>query len=189
MKTVWDRIHVWLAANAPVVLATLRPGASEDEIRAAEREMGVALPEDVKACYRIHDGQEGRVPPGFLYGWGLLPLARVRKWQRTLVRLVEGGDFDGLKGAPMGPVRDDWYHPAWIPITSNTLGDAFCLDLAPAPGGDVGQVIIWYHDYTNRGVTERSFALWLAHFADELESGRWSYSEDEYGLRDVFAGG
>jgi cell wall assembly regulator SMI1 len=88
MKTIWDRIHTWLAFHAPAVLASLRPGASERQVRAAEEAMQVTLPDDVRACYRIHDGQDpaanGWRPP-FLHGWGWLPLedvvAQWRHWQ------------------------------------------------------------------------------------------------------------
>src|SRR4051812_40325535 len=41
LTTIWDRIHVWLAANAPEVLASLRPGATDEAICAAEETMAV----------------------------------------------------------------------------------------------------------------------------------------------------
>ena len=56
MQDVWDRIHSWLEVHAPIVVAALPPGASEAQIQEAEQYLGVQLPEDVKASYRIHDG-------------------------------------------------------------------------------------------------------------------------------------
>jgi cell wall assembly regulator SMI1 len=84
MKRIWDRIHVWLAANAPHVLASLRPGASEEQLRAAEATMGCRLPDDVRAAYRIHDGQEHG--HDLLYGrwWGSLENV-VEWWQASEV--------------------------------------------------------------------------------------------------------
>ena len=42
MKTIWDRIHVWLQANAPDVLASLRPGASDEQVRSAAQAASIA---------------------------------------------------------------------------------------------------------------------------------------------------
>ena len=52
MKPLFDRIHVWLSAHAPEVLAAFRPGAGEEEILAAEKEIGVALPDAVPTPVR-----------------------------------------------------------------------------------------------------------------------------------------
>lgn len=42
----WDRIHKWLEVNAPKILASLNPGASDEEIAAAERSIGDPMPPD-----------------------------------------------------------------------------------------------------------------------------------------------
>src|SRR5215212_9335671 len=83
MKTVWDRIHAWLDANAPPGYGNLRKGASAEAIRAAEEAMGLTLPDDVKASYRVHDGQG--TTPGLIggEGWTLLSLEEIVKtWGR-----------------------------------------------------------------------------------------------------------
>src|SRR3954467_14721384 len=98
MKCVWDRIHAWLRDNAPEVLASLRPGASEGAIRAAERELGVTLPEDVREFYRIHDGQAPRdrsphwARP-LLYGMEWFSLEAMLADWRISQRLVLDGAF------------------------------------------------------------------------------------------------
>ena len=83
MKAVWKRIHTWLDANAPAGYGNLRPAASAEAIQAAEQAMGVKLPDDVKASYRIHDGQDNE--PGLVggEGWRLLSLEEmVKQWGR-----------------------------------------------------------------------------------------------------------
>jgi cell wall assembly regulator SMI1 len=187
MKTIWDRIHVWLAANAPEVLASLRPGATEEAIRAAEEAMGVTLPDDVKACYRIHDGQgpgQYGFAPGFLYGWQWCSLeAMVSVWA-SMKDFVEGGSGipEDWRSVSDGPVREDWYHLAWIPLCDGLGGDLYCSDLAPAPGGQPGQIITWWHNDASRPIHALTFARWLAHFAEELESGKWVKSEEHHSL-------
>jgi cell wall assembly regulator SMI1 len=193
MKRIWDRIHVWLAANAPAVLASLRPGASEEAIRAAERAMGVTLPDDVKAAYRIHDGQGGAdgrlsMPPGFLYGYEWHTLEElVLRWT-TLSRSVEYAIPTGWWPTTDGIVRAEWHHPAWIPLAGSPHGDHDCADLAPDDHGEVGQIIDWRRHKSERLIQARSFTRWLERFADELEAGRWVYSEDHYRLLEDWAG-
>jgi cell wall assembly regulator SMI1 len=188
MKLIWDRIHLWLGANAPEVLKSLCPGAGERKIRAAERAMGITFPEDVKACYRIHDGQKckrgARWPPPFLYGQNWERLDDMLCAWRSMKGLVDDGTFSRWRSVPDGPIRTEWWHPAWIPLTSNSFGDAHYLDLAPAPGGDVGQIISWQNDDPGREVVANSLTDWLDDFAEELEEGLWQYSEEYGGLID-----
>src|SRR4051812_22971766 len=120
MKLIWDRIHAWLADNAPEVLASLQPPATDVQIRAAEQDLGVSFPAglrprgtnvhtrpaeqargvsspaDVKAASRVHNGQaEGPrgYPPAFLYGWEWLSLERMVDEWGVWKGLVEAGDF------------------------------------------------------------------------------------------------
>jgi cell wall assembly regulator SMI1 len=60
MDEIWDRIEAWLAQHAPAVLAGLNGPATEQELDATERALGVTLPEDVRASYRRHNGQPDR---------------------------------------------------------------------------------------------------------------------------------
>src|SRR5262245_49372290 len=147
MKDVWDRIHRWLGANAPEVLESLQPGASDAAIGQVEAALGVTLPEDVKAAYRIHDGQAGSMPPGFLYCWEWLSLERMLSTWKCGKDLLDNGTFSAeVKSHPTGPIRDDWWHPKWVPVTCDGGASHHCLDLAPKRGGVVGQVILWWND-------------------------------------------
>jgi cell wall assembly regulator SMI1 len=191
LEGAWARIHAWLAANAPVVLESLQPPATDEQLRDAEESMGVVLPADVRACYRVHDGQRP-VPmllrdwpdrqdvPRFLYGQQWLSLDRMVEHWRIKKGLLEEGAF-GHPGQPRGPIRPDWWHPKWVPLTADRLGYMNCLDLAPAEGGRVGQVIYWCHDDPSRGVVAPELTDWLAQFADALEQGEYTTVPDKYG--------
>jgi cell wall assembly regulator SMI1 len=78
---------MWLDANVPAGYGKLRPGVSAAAIRVAEKTMGLKLPNDVKASYRIHDGQG--MEPGLVggEGWMLLSLQNIvkvwRRWSRS----------------------------------------------------------------------------------------------------------
>ncbi len=178
MKATWDRIHFWLRANAPHVLARLRPGATEEQIQAAEAELGVTFPESVRQTYLIHDGQNGS--GGFMEGYEWLSLKGIVYQWRGWKDIVEAGDFEGIQSTPDPGVSDECYNLGWIPLTHSGSGDHQCLDLAPAEGGTMGQVINFFHDDSTREALAPSFAAWLAAFADSLEAGR--YNVTEYGL-------
>ena len=75
METIWNRIETWLVANAPEILNNLQPGATDEAIKQAEIFLGIELPEDVKASYRLHNGQDGY--NGLMDGWELLSLERM----------------------------------------------------------------------------------------------------------------
>src|SRR5262245_45556649 len=86
MKLIFDRLHFWLAANAPAILADLRPPATRKQLRAAERAMKLKLPSAVEDAYLIHDGQQTHGDDGafrpFLYGGEWLRLERmVEEWK------------------------------------------------------------------------------------------------------------
>jgi cell wall assembly regulator SMI1 len=179
MKAIQDRIETWLRTNAPVVHATRRPGASEQQIRAAEDALGVSFPEEVKAGYRIHDGCDASA---FLYGWEWLSLERMVSEWKAWKDLLDSGAFDRFQSEPQGPIRSDWWHPAWIPLTYDGAGNHYCLDLAPGRGGRVGQIIMMWHDDSIRSLEADGFASWLEAFADALEAGEYGYGEEYGGL-------
>lgn len=192
LHRTWERIHLWLEAHCPIVLASLGPPATDDQFREAEEVMGVELPEEVKAVYRIHDGQRA-VPissswwpgaefaPGFLYGDEWLSLADMLKSWRMMKELFDAGTFADSKAIPHGPVRAEWWHPKWLPLTEDGSGCMKCLDLAPKSRGHIGQVIYWYHDASERGVLAESLPEWLERFATELERGVYTSVPDQHG--------
>jgi cell wall assembly regulator SMI1 len=179
MKLIWDRIEAWLRANAPTVFELLRPGAYAEAIAETERALGVTFPDDVRASYRIHDGAEST---GFIEGWELLSLERIRDEWVAWKDLLDRGTFAEARSQSDGRTLTDWWNPAWIPLTYSGSGDHHSLDLSPGLKGKRGQIIIMYHDDDSRPVVSGSFADWLSAYADDLESGRYVYSEDYGGL-------
>jgi len=159
MKAVWKRIRAWLDEHAPAGYGHLRPGASADAIQAAEQTMGLKLPADVKASYRVHDGQGNE--PGVIggEGWRLLPLhdmvALWRKWCENSQRFRE-----------------------CVPVAWGGAGDYIFLDLSPAAESP-GCVIVQRGDADGPDPVASSFRSWLEEFADRLEDDEFAYSEAE----------
>jgi cell wall assembly regulator SMI1 len=159
MKAVWGRIHAWLDANAPEIYGHLRPGASAEAMRVAVGAIGLALPADVKASYRIHDGQGGE--PGLIggEGWCLLPLQKmVELWQRWS--------------------RSDAKDAGRVPVAWGGAGDYVFLDLCP-DAEEPGRVMVQRRDRNDPDNVAPSFHAWLEDFADKLDAGEFAYSEDD----------
>jgi len=57
VKRAWNRLEAFLRAHFPLLLTTLRPGCTEEELDTAEEKLGVHLPLDLRCSYRIHNGQ------------------------------------------------------------------------------------------------------------------------------------
>jgi cell wall assembly regulator SMI1 len=181
MNQIWDRIDTWLDANAPDVKKSLNSGATDKDIADAEAVLGVSLPDDVKASYKIHNGQV-EYDMGFINSREFLSLKRIVDEWSVWNDLLQGGDFSGAKGNPDAGIKDDWWNARWIPLTYDGSGNHDCLDLDPAPGGNVGQIIEMWHDDADRALLAPSFTEWLTKFADDLEAGEYVFSEDYNGL-------
>jgi len=158
MKAVWNRIHAWLDANAPKGYGHLRPGATAEAIQAAEKALGLKLPADVKASYRIHDGQ--RTEPGLIggEGWCLLSLREmVKTWRRWS--------------------RHDRAFARRVPVAWGGAGDYIFVDLS-ADAEEPGRVIVQRIDTDDPDPVASSFRSWLEGFAEQLEDDEFAYSED-----------
>jgi len=73
-------------ARAAEVGVELRDGAASREIARTEKALGLSLPDDIRAWYRLHDGSDGTDP--FLW-----PLAHIREARKHLEDLLEPHHF------------------------------------------------------------------------------------------------
>ena len=168
----WGRINAWLQANDLPRPFWPRPGVLKPTILTAEAAMGLQLPADVRESYRTHDGCNKRDYLILFHGGFLLPLEDV---VATCAELREIGQFNstmGLHGTPVGPIRADYWNPRWVPLTCDWQSDTVAIDLDPAEGGSVGQVIL----HSREGETcvlASSWREWLNGYANALEAGEY----------------
>ena len=172
----WQKIEVWLAANEPELMKSLNPGATDAQILEVEKAIGNSLPEQIKESYRIHNGQSSGdlIPPlqpddeGSYVLYSTVEM--LREW-RSWKELVDSGEFRGKESGPDQGIQSSWWHPGWISFASNGGGDSMCIDLAPAQGGTVGQIITMNHESSARQKLANSFAEWLSELTYTIESG------------------
>lgn len=131
-------------------------GATEEEIAACERRLGVTLPGDLKALYRVVSGRpgdwgsfddsirlRGTRPDQFLFRLDSLHAAASSarggsEWRhqaRQAVITPPGAPVQGLPGSP-----------GWIVFAHDGSGEMTAVDLTPGPGGHTGQVIEIPHE-------------------------------------------
>jgi cell wall assembly regulator SMI1 len=183
----WQRLEAWFKANAPEVINALRPGCTVDEIAAFEKEAQIALPDEVRESFRIHNGQND-IYPGAVLGNPLDPLEQLSSdlggW-RSLYDSEEASDQDSGLGErstsyPPDAIRCQFANPNWIPLgdwDSNCYG----IDLDPGPNGLKGQIINFGKDEDDKCVLALSWANLLEDIADELEAGNVTVTRNELG--------
>ncbi|GAA1227797.1 SMI1/KNR4 family protein [Kitasatospora nipponensis] len=130
-------------------------GATEAEISAAEARLGVALPDELKALYRVTRangedlggdwelaGRHSQAVRCELFGLDDLFVAEAATrhcdWQFAAMEAIDirpDAAVQGLVGSP-----------GWIVFGDNGGGDRLAVDLTPGPRGHTGQVIILSHE-------------------------------------------
>lgn len=180
IQILWRRIENWMSTYAPFTWLQLPSGASEEELQQVEAALGMTLPLDFKTSYRMHNGQ---FCVDLVTRMEIMPLQDILEHWKEMKALSEDGVFDDMKPYyffdpiciqshwQTGPIQPVWWHTQWIPFGTDGTGNHCCLDLAPASGGAVGQVIDWDHECGPSRTLFSNFEQLLSTFADQLEAG------------------
>ena len=177
MMEIWNRIIAWFTANIPAGQFSFSEGASEEELSTAEARMRVRLPDDVRESYLLHNGTDNGP---FFECYSLASLGEIiADWTlaESVLEQVELGLDENARTNPIGPIKDITWNLLWIPIMEAN-GDHVMIDLDPAPGGKIGQVIKRSHEVGPLRVLANSFREFLSNYADDLEAERYRYDED-----------
>ena len=130
-------------------------GATETEIAAAEARLGIALPDELNALYRVtrarwqdwRDDYAAAQCVSDAVGFELFPLdalyiadapSRPCPWEFAATEAAvtpPDAAVQGLVGSP-----------GWIAFGDNGGGDRIAVDLTPGPRGHVGQIIMLGHE-------------------------------------------
>lgn len=183
-------IASWLAAHAPALAASLDGPATPDAVAEVEEVLGRPLPADYRAFLARHDGQRF-VPVDAEHGtlaplFNGLDLLSVRLAAGEYETMLDEWDDEGPGDiVALGPVRPLYKHALWWPITCLFGASQYhCIDLDPAPGGAVGQVIFVADDDEQRRVVAPSFAAFLEMLAAALTAPGVTASEEGIDLPD-----
>ncbi|NUP39190.1 MAG: SMI1/KNR4 family protein [Streptomyces sp.] len=157
--------------------------ASEEDLAAAEEELGVALPPDLRALYGIADGEgDGVVNPLFdRQEW--LPLAEIGDLDDEWLDIAQEWKLGPWRqtvfdAQPPNTVRRSRLRAGWIRFAFDTGGNWLAVDMDPGPKGRPGQVIAVGVDYT-RGpaYVADSVTTFLRRLVEALERGDYRHHD------------
>ncbi len=179
----YDAAIARIEAKAAAAGVELAKGANAKAIKAAEKALGLALPEEVVAFYRRHDGAE---TDAAVEGRELLSLSRIVDEWKIWKDLLDQGTFEANDHSRPDPgVQKRWWIPEWVPVTYDGAGNHHVLDLAPAPGGTHGQILSFWHDDDERTLVAKSFLGWLEGAAwGDAEGGDRDDASDDAAAND-----
>ena len=175
MDDVVERFARWLWSNSPKVLDELAPGLSDDAIAGFEKQLGVTLPDSLRALYRWRNGNAAEGYGSVIGRWRLTPLERVVSTRAILDGLLDDGTFEG---------QPSWWRKSWVPFTDDMGGNGLCWDTRGTLGGVKGQVLEFWHDSPDRKVLAPNVDDWLVAYVDSLEAGLWRWDPD-YGFEEL----
>lgn len=184
---LWDRLEYSLGQQVPALFSALRPPATCSDIAAAEDEIGVRFPAELRAAYLRHDGTATDlvgIIPCFFAGvnghWYSLDQV-VARWnaKRAMFEeaLIESPAFVAVSEVNDLKVRYDFWNPKRIPIAEMAGRTYLFVDLWPGDTGDYGQMV-WddgIGDSLEDCVLSSSFNEYLTLFANRLEQGLVAY--------------
>jgi cell wall assembly regulator SMI1 len=168
----------------------LYPPATQAQLDAAEEHLGQRLPADVRALYRLHDGQVQHEPTdprwaaGLVGGLPLLPLDQILfHWDQWDGFEDELDMDDEASSEPEGFVHAKYSLRGWVPLTHDGGGNHIGIDLDPDERGTIGQVILFGRDDDWHRVLAPSLVSYLEQLGDLVEQGHGEDGEDEAGWR------
>lgn len=178
IERLWWRIENWMQRHAPERWQQLAPGATEEALHRLETILDITLPDDVRASYRRHDGGYTMKP---VTSMRILSIKSIIDYWHMLMELLDDEEWASQpiyhftderllrSGWHPGPIQQAWWHKRWVPFAEDNAGNLCCLDLAPAPGGVVGQILDWDHECGPSCTDFPSFRHLLSAFVDQLE--------------------
>lgn len=158
VNAAWSRIEAVLGARAPLVAASLRPGASADDLATVQGLIGTPFPADLAASLLRHNGAATRTGFSFPPFYRYLGLDELYATWSTTCRVL------GRTG-----VGGDWWHRSYVPFAEAGDGGYLVVDARPGTGGRVGD---YYPDDGTRFENQpRSLTELLEAVAASLETG------------------
>jgi cell wall assembly regulator SMI1 len=150
----WSRVKAWLAVNAPVTRAMLRPPAVALDAR---------LPAELRRLLLINDGadESDRSGARFLPGMHrLLTADQIAERKAMLIEVL--ADFDD-------EMIGHWWHPRWITFGLDGTGHGLVIDDRCGPGQ--GKIREWAGTEGLYKEFAPSIGEFLADVASALEGG------------------
>lgn len=105
-------------------------------------------------------------------------------WQSSFINVSGNQKKEGVfsnrivDGEETGVIQDLWWHEFWIPFAEDGGGNFLCIDMAPGPNGNLGQIIQVERDDGAFETEFKSFSEWLKNYRDGLFSGKFMVNDE-----------
>ncbi|CAN8023275.1 unnamed protein product [Ixodes persulcatus] len=167
MKAAWEKIGRFMSQYCPVIAQSIKAGTTEEKLDEAERKLGVRFPDDLRCCYRIHNGQR-LASPGLMGSMSIPSHYRSESLLDIETAIAGFQSREGLQGC--------------MPLT-------FCLHSGLTQfialkdtDGHLPQSVFYPSQDLTQGrrahpidafITARSFLEWFTTYADMLENNEF----------------
>lgn len=145
-----EEIELQLLQKRPDFFTSLRPPLTEEQIAAIEIKYATILPDDVKALYMWHDGQDPQKFSSFVNNMQFQPLEYMLSAKVELDGMI-GYDFE----------LENWWNRGWLPIFHNGGGDHLVVDTVGVHTGNAGQLLTVYHDWEHRPIEAQNLQVFM----------------------------
>lgn len=192
MQALLTELDSVLQAQSPPLTAAFADPATQDAIRAAEHKLGISFPADLRAFLLCANGQKTK---DGIYPVGDFIVPRIRfgsgKWHLSawgqflsLDKIVEHTQYhfeldkfpeDDEGRVLVGPVKAHHKH---IILTMADDPVSLALDLQPAKGGHVGQVVTINDQPDYTACLAPSLSTYLRLLIDGFRDGRYKRQKD-----------
>lgn len=176
---LFARWSTWLSHHNPRFSAGKLPSAAtEQEIEYLESSLQIKLPKAYVELLQIHNGSnEEDILPNFNV------LASARKVVELHQSMLTDKDnqHDRIDSEENTIINRGYeFHPRWIPISYDFIQyrSMYCIDYAPGPAGNEGQILCWYDNGLGTEFVAKSFQDWLQELVEGYEQGRYVYASE-----------
>lgn len=182
MNHAWNYYKKALFERMPSLKATVNPAASEAEIQAAEAELGIAFPAELRELYLTNNGDNHEAANGLILGLEFLSLQEMCSTWRGWVDLAndpEHNNPEHFSSSPAGCIRRRYADTKWIPLCEDGGGNYIGIDMDPDVNGKIGQIINFGRDEHDKVVLADNLDAFFARLTRLTESNDFGIEEDE----------
>lgn len=157
----------------------LNPPATELEIQSVEKQMNLIFPEQLRALYLLHNG-ENENGPGLFFGLPFLTLEDMLQEWKIWADLEEEYALEGDSySIPTNYIKERYINRNWIPISKDYGGNHIGIDNDPDVKGSCGQVINFGRDEEIKYVIAEQLSDLLEFINHTLKNKKYTIHHEE----------
>jgi cell wall assembly regulator SMI1 len=168
-----EEVLIHLRSLSPEIAESFFPPASQVAIQRLLKTTRQPIPPDLQAFWRTTNGQDHDAPGIFDGDFIFLSVENaLQDWSCNKIVYEKWEQPCSIEVFP--GVQSKLWLPGWIPFAWSRTGDTLCVDMCPAQGGEVGQVILTTVAGCIRARLSASFEEWLELLVRHFRLGRFS---------------